>query len=79
MATSTGHWGIENRNHYVRDVTLGEDKSRIRVNPGVMARLRSFTLNILRANGAENIAKTLWLNTINPLAIMRYKGIGLEK
>ncbi len=73
------HWGIENRNHYVRDVTLGEDKSRIRVNPGIMARLRSFTLNILRANGAENIAKTLWLNAINPLAIMRYKGIGLEK
>jgi hypothetical protein len=73
------HWGIENRNHYVRDVTLGEDKSRIRVNPGVMARLRSFTLNILRANGAENIAKTLWLNAINPLAIMRYKGISLEK
>jgi hypothetical protein len=73
------HWGIENRNHYVRDVTLGEDKSRIRINPGVMARLRSFTLNILRANGAENIAQTLWLNAINPLAIMSYKGISLEK
>ncbi|MCP4706157.1 MAG: ISAs1 family transposase, partial [candidate division Zixibacteria bacterium] len=23
------HWGIENRNHHVRDVTMGEDKSRI--------------------------------------------------
>jgi len=42
------HWGIENRNHYVRDVTMGEDKSRIRVNPHSFAKLRSFALNILR-------------------------------
>jgi predicted transposase YbfD/YdcC len=28
------HWTIENRNHHVRDVTLGEDQSRIRVQPG---------------------------------------------
>jgi len=45
------HWGIENRAHYVRDVTLGEDASRIRTRPGVMARIRSVALNILRANG----------------------------
>jgi predicted transposase YbfD/YdcC len=42
------HWGIENSNHHVRDVTLEEDKSRIRKNPGAMAILRSFALNILR-------------------------------
>ena len=42
------HWGIENRNHYVRDVTMGEDKSRIRTNPHIFAKLRSFALNILR-------------------------------
>lgn len=24
-----GHWGIENRSHYVRDVTLGEDACQI--------------------------------------------------
>ena len=35
------HWGIENRTHYVRDVTLGEDASRIRTRPGMMARIRS--------------------------------------
>jgi len=41
------HWGIENRNHYVRDVCMGEDRSRIRTNPHIMAKLRSFALNIL--------------------------------
>ena len=25
-----GHWGIENRLHYVRDVTLGADACRVR-------------------------------------------------
>jgi predicted transposase YbfD/YdcC len=44
------HWCIENCNHYPRDVTFGEDASRIRVNPGVFARLRSFAYNILRIN-----------------------------
>ena len=38
------HWGIENKQHYTRDVTLREDASRIRRNPGIFARLRSFCL-----------------------------------
>ena len=32
------HWGIENKLHYTRDVTLREDASRIRKNPGVFAK-----------------------------------------
>ena len=32
-----GHWAIENTLHYVRDVTLREDASRIRHQPGVFA------------------------------------------
>ena len=50
------HWGIENGNHYVRDETMGEDKSRIRTNPHIFAKLRSFALNILRANNVENVS-----------------------
>jgi predicted transposase YbfD/YdcC len=45
-----GHWKIETTCHYSRDVTMGEDASRIRTNPGVFARLRSFAYNILKAN-----------------------------
>jgi len=59
------HWGIENLAHYVRDVTLGEDASRIRARPGVMARIRSVALNILRANGVQNISLALYANAIS--------------
>ena len=31
---SRGHWSIENRSHYVRDVSMGEDASRIRKRSG---------------------------------------------
>jgi predicted transposase YbfD/YdcC len=59
------HWGIENRNHPVRDVTLIEDKSRIRVNPHIFARLRSFALNILRNNAVENVRVAIYDNCTN--------------
>jgi len=49
------HWGIENRSHYVRDGSFAEDASRIRCNPGIFARLRSFAANILRANNVQNV------------------------
>jgi predicted transposase YbfD/YdcC len=59
------HWSVENRAHYVRDVSLDEDASRIRTQPGVMARLRSLALNILRANGVQNIRQALHANALS--------------
>jgi predicted transposase YbfD/YdcC len=58
------HWGIENTNHYVRDVTLCEDESRIRNNSTNMAILRSTTLNILRKQKIENIKGELYQNSL---------------
>jgi predicted transposase YbfD/YdcC len=49
-AAIRAHWGGETTSHYGRDVTMGEDGSRIRTNPGVFARLRSFAFNIRKAN-----------------------------
>lgn len=56
-----GHWGIENRLHYVRDVTMGEDASQIRTGsaPQVMAALRNVVLALLRTAGFQNIAAAL--------------------
>ena len=52
-----GHWGIETTSHYTRDVTFAEDRSRIRTNPGVFARLRSFAFNILKANRTDTLSQ----------------------
>ncbi|KPI12585.1 transposase IS4 family protein, partial [Actinobacteria bacterium OV450] len=50
-----GRWGIENKVHYVRDVTLGEDACRTRTGHGAqnMATLRSVTMNFLRRTGSS--------------------------
>ncbi len=69
------HWGIENRNHYVRDVTMGEDKSRIRTNPHIFAKLRSFALNILRKNKVDNVSLELFVNCMNLDNVLNYVGI----
>ena len=34
---------------------MAEDRSRIRTNPGVFARLRSFAFNILKANRSSSL------------------------
>ena len=69
------HWGIENKNHYVRDVTMGEDRSRIRTNPHLFAKLRSFALNIIRANKVQNVSLELFNNCMNLDNILNYAGI----
>lgn len=69
------HWSIENRNHYVRDVALAEDKSRIRIKPGIFAKLRSFALNILRANHVKNVSLALFQNALDINNILIYRGI----
>src|SRR5213595_2886898 len=53
-----GHWEIENRLHWVRDVTYQEDKSLVRTGnaPRVMATLRSLAISLLRLDGHANIA-----------------------
>jgi predicted transposase YbfD/YdcC len=53
-----GHWHIENKLHWVRDVTYQEDKSLVRTGnaPRVMATLRSLAISILRLDGQTNIA-----------------------
>jgi predicted transposase YbfD/YdcC len=45
-----GHWAIENRLHWVLDVTFGDDQSRLRKGHGArnMATVRHFALNLVR-------------------------------
>lgn len=53
-----GHWGIENRLHWVRDVTYDEDRSQIRTGgaPRLMAAIRNLAISVHRLAGAASIA-----------------------
>lgn len=55
------HWHIENRLHWVRDVTLGEDLHQARAGngPQVLAILRNVLISVLRLAGHGNIAQAL--------------------
>lgn len=61
LAWWRGHWGIENRLHYVRDVTFQEDACRIRCGnaPQNLAALRNGLVSLLRFRGHDNIAAAL--------------------
>lgn len=65
VTISRKHWSIENRNHCVRDVSLLEDRNTSKNKPGILARMRSFALNILRRNNKEHIRQTLYENSVN--------------
>ena len=70
-----GHWRIENGSHYVRDVAFAEDASRIRKNPDIAARLRSFAYNTIRANGGDNVRNTRWRAALDLDIILQMPGI----
>jgi len=56
-----GHWSIENRLHFTRDVTYDEDRSTVRTGaaPHIMASLRNTAITLLRLTGWTNIAAGL--------------------
>jgi predicted transposase YbfD/YdcC len=61
LELNRGHWAIENGLHYRRDVTMGEDASRIRKGaaPQVMAALRNSVLHVLSDVVAPSIASAM--------------------
>jgi predicted transposase YbfD/YdcC len=56
-----GHWTIENRKHYVRDVTLGEDGGQAYrgSTPQALASLRNALIDLMRQRGWTNLADAL--------------------
>lgn len=57
LQLARGHWAIENRLHWVRDVSYDEDRCRIRKGngPQVMASIRNLAISLLRLAGVNNI------------------------
>ncbi len=73
-----GHWTVENRLHWVRDVTFDEDRSQVRKRngPQVMATLRNLAISVLRLAGARSIAKAVRWCDRNHQRALRLIGLG---
>lgn len=73
------HWHIENKLHYVRDVTYREDKSQVRTGsiPQVMAALRNAAITLMRMKGATNIAAACRRYAAQPGLAMTALGLDL--
>ena len=54
-----GYGGVDNKVHYVRDVTRGEDASRIRMHPlpQIFTVARNFALNLYRSHEFDSMAQ----------------------
>jgi predicted transposase YbfD/YdcC len=73
LAIARGHWGIENRLHWVRDMSPGEDACRVRTGeaPEILAAIRNAALRLLRSSGLTKIAATLRRHAAKPLEAVR--------
>ena len=76
LALRRGHWTIENRVHYVKDVSLGEDQSSVHrdAGPMILAILRDTTLNLLRGTGVSTIAAQLRSISRHPERVLSLLG-----
>lgn len=68
LAISRGHWHIENRLHWVRDLSLGEDACRVRTGeaPEILAAIRNAALRLMRSSGLTEIAAALRRHAAKP-------------
>jgi predicted transposase YbfD/YdcC len=72
-----GHWGIENRLHWVRDVTLDEDRCQVRTGaaPQVLAAIRNTVIGVLRRAGHANVAAALRRHAAHPREALHLLGL----
>ncbi len=65
-----GHWALENRGHWRRDVTLGEDACQVKQGKAaqVLAALNNSVLMLMDRLGVPNVAAQMREFAANPLA-----------
>lgn len=74
------HWHIENKSHWVRDVTFDEDRSQVRSGalPQVLAAVRNTAIGLLRSTGQTTIAAACRRNAAQPWQALALLGIQRE-
>jgi predicted transposase YbfD/YdcC len=72
-----GHWCIENKSHWVRDVIFDEDRSQVRKGsiPQVMAALRNAAIGLMRWSGERSIATACRRFAAQPWSALALIGI----
>ena len=72
-----GHWAIENKVHWVRDVTFREDASQIKAGsrPRIMATLRNLAIGLIRQAGHAKIAATIRRIRNDPSLLLAILGL----
>ena len=76
LKLSREHWGIENRLHWVKDVTFDEDRCQVRSGsaPQVLSTIRNTVIGLLRIAGNSNVAAALRRNAARPDIPLRLVG-----
>ena len=77
LGLTRDHWSIENGNHWVRDVTFGEDGSQVRVGHicEVMSLFRHLAIGLIRLTGSVNVAASRRLFAAQPREALKLVGI----
>lgn len=70
-----GHWGIENNNHYVKDVSFHEDNHKIRKNSFNFSILISWRLIFSGHNKFDNIKEQRYAFSLNRTKLYSYPQI----
>jgi predicted transposase YbfD/YdcC len=75
-----GHWTIENRVHYVRDESMGEDRCQVHTGqaPQALAALRNGVLNAIRHSGWKNVAAALRHFEASAVEALALLGVGVS-
>jgi predicted transposase YbfD/YdcC len=78
LSLNRGHWEIENRVHWVRDVLFDEDRSQVRTGAGprVMATLRNLAISLLRLRDkSRSLAEALRDLAARPHRVLAMVGL----
>jgi len=61
------HWSVENKLHYILDVSMGEDACRVKAGAGIVSGLRKLALGILhRIKGNQSIPTVMHRLAVKP-------------
>ncbi len=76
LALWRGHWAIENRLHYIRDVAFDEDRATVRAGhaPQAMAAFRNAAIGLIHRLGTTKVTATCRQFMAQPLAALRALG-----